>query len=346
MERIAVRCPNWVGDTVMATPVFASLREYLPNVSITAIGRRNARAVLENNPHVDDLWTVDDHGAANLAGLSSRIRKARFDAALMLPGSFRSVLPFALGRVKRRIGYSRDSRALLLTDPVKLTPFHEQCHQVAFYLGLLASLGIQRIDDRLKQLVLKPSDESRQAINRLLEQKGLNRNQFLAAISPGAAYGSAKCWLPERFAQMADLLTKKYDATVLLLGAPAEAKLCREISDLCTQPIHDLSNDVDLPGLIALCERLGLFLTNDCGSMHIAAAMRTPLVAVFGPTDPRRTAPYDPNAVVVEEIRTCNCKIAPCYKRVCPIDHRCMTAVTVADVEAGIERQIERQSKR
>ncbi len=346
MERIAVRCPNWVGDTVMATPVFAALREYLSDVEITAIGRRNSRAVLENNPHIDNLWIADDHGLGSILSLSNRIRAERFDAAILLPGSFRSVLPFFLGGAKRRIGYARDNRGMMLTNPVKLTPYHEQCHQVVFYLDLLMELGIEAVDDRLKRLLIVPGSDARQQVETVLQKRGLNRNQLLVSISPGAAYGSAKCYLPERFAQLADRLTKKYDATVILLGAPSEAPLCKEIADLCTVPVHDLSQDIDLPCLIALCERLGLFITNDCGSMHIAAAMRTPLVAIFGPTDPKRTAPYDPEASIVEAIHTCGCDIAPCYKRVCPIDHRCMKAVEVSDVEEAIEMQIDRLRKR
>lgn len=346
MIRIAVRCPNWVGDTIMATPTLALLRSAYPSAEITALARPNARAVLENNPDIDGLWLAEDRGLGNLYRLVRRIQKQRFDLAILLPNSFRSALPFALAGVAKRVGYGMDARALLLTDPVEASVFHAQCHQVEYYINVLADLEGCDIDEAERQLRLSPTDEARGEISELLESRGLGQNRFLAAISPGAAFGSSKCWLPERFAQVADILREKYDASVVLLGAPNEASLCREIADLCQGPIHDLGSDVSLPGLVALCERLGLMITNDCGAMHVASAMRTPLVAIFGPTDPRRTRPFDPEASVVEDIAGCGCDIAPCYKKVCPIDHLCMKALTVADVEQAIEHQIQRLRSR
>jgi heptosyltransferase-2 len=133
---------------------------------------------------------------------------------------------------------------------------------------------------------------------------------------------------------------------VLLLGAPAEVPLCREIASLCEEPVHNLEADVSLGGLIALCEKLSLMVTNDCGAMHVAAAMRVPLAAIFGSTDPKRTSPYDPEAIVVDDIAGCGCELAPCYKKVCPTNRECMTAVTVPDVEAAIDLQFQRLRER
>jgi len=342
MIRIAVRCPNWVGDTIMATPTLAHLRTQYPQAEITAIAQRNCQAILENNPHIDHLWIARDRSLRELARLVGRVRRGKFDLAIMLPNSLRSALLFALAGVPKRIGYGRDGRSFLLTHRVEATAFHFQCHQVEYYLGVLADLPACHIEEAERKLILAPNDEHRRGIKALLEERGLDGNQFLAAVCPGAAYGSSKCWRPERYAQVADWLTENCGATVLLLGAPAEAALCRQIAELCRRPAYDLRSEVSLGGLVALCERLGLMVTNDCGAMHVAAAMRVPLVAIFGATDPRRTSPYDPEAAVVERIAECGCDIAPCYKRICPIDHRCMTAVTVADVESAIERQIQR----
>ncbi|MCX7014851.1 MAG: lipopolysaccharide heptosyltransferase II [Candidatus Sumerlaeota bacterium] len=342
MIRIAVRCPNWVGDTVMATPVLAHLRASYPGAEITAVARPNSRAVLEGNPHVDRVWIADDRRLGNLWRLARRVRRERFDLAILLPNSFRSALPFYLAGVRKRVGYARDRRSVLLTHPVECAEFHIRCHQVEYYMNLLADLGACNVEEAERQLVLHPTDAHRREIDNVLAGQGLSANRFLAAISPGAAYGSSKCWLPDRFARVADFLTEKHGAAVLLVGAPDEAPLCHEIASLCRRPVFDLGPRVSLGGLVALCERLGLFVTNDCGAMHVAAAMRVPLVAIFGPTDPTRTLPYDPDASVVEKIKTCRCEIAPCYKKKCPIDHRCMTAVETADVEAAIERQIQR----
>lgn len=345
LNRIAVRCPNWVGDTVMATPVLACLRDAFPSAEITAVGRRSSRAILERNPHIDNLWTIQDHGLMNLVTLSQQIRKASFDAVILLPNSVRSALPFALAGVQQRIGYARSGRSLLLTNPVPLTAYHARCHQVAYYLDLLTELGIEAVDDSLKHLVLLPTEQARQSIAALLQQRNLE-NKFLVAIVPGAAYGSAKCWLPERYAQLADELVERYQAEVLLVGSPSEIPLCNEVETLCTKAIHNFGAEVDLPGLIALCERVNVFVTNDSGSMHIAAAMGTPLVAIFGATDPGISSPFSENARIIEDIKGCGCKIAPCYQRICPTDHECMKAVTVPDVLAGIESHIERARNR
>ncbi|OPZ12569.1 MAG: ADP-heptose--LPS heptosyltransferase 2 [candidate division BRC1 bacterium ADurb.BinA364] len=346
MIKIAVRCPNWVGDTIMATPVLALLRDSFTGARITAIGRPSARAVLENNPHIDSLWIVRDKSLGDMLKLVSRIRRERFDLAALLPNSFRSALEFALGRTPKRIGYAMDRRSLLLTNPVEVTEFHCQCHQVEYYMNVLADLDACNVEQAERRLILRPTEEARREIGDLLRREGIHENRPIAAISPGAAFGSSKCWLPERFAQIADYLGQRYLAQTLIVGAPDEEPLCREIAQLARQPVFAIGSKVSLGGLIALCEKLDMMVTNDCGAMHVAAAMRVPLVAIFGPTDPRRTRPYDPEASVVEDIKGCGCEIAPCYKKICPIDHRCMKAVSVPDVEEAIERQMRRAARR
>ncbi len=341
LNKIAVRCPNWVGDTVMATPVLTCLRDAFPRAEITALCRKSSRAILETNPHIDDLWTIDDHGFGNMLSLSHHIRESRFDAAILLPNSIRSALPFALAGVKQRIGFARHGRSFLLTHPVALTPYHAKCHQVTYYLDLLTELGIEGVDDSLQRLVLHPTDEAKQQIDELLKKKDLE-NKLLVAISPGAAFGSAKCWLPERYAELAAEVKLRYQAEVLLLGSPAEVPLCNEIESLCPVPIYNMCKDVSLAGLIAICERVAIFVANDSGAMHIAAAMGTPLIAIFGATDPSISAPHSENARVLEAIDTCGCNLAPCYKRLCPTDHACMKAVTVPDAVEAVEWHLAR----
>jgi heptosyltransferase-2 len=347
--RIAVRCPNWVGDTILATPALAALRCGFPNARITAIARPSGRAILEGNPDIDDLWIVRDSGARDLLALAGRVRRERFDLALLLPPSIRAALPFALGGVPERIGHSAAGRALLLTRRVARPPAAARRHQADEYLDLLAGFESCRTEGPRPRLALRASADGRREIRAVLANRGLDAggapdgDRLLAAISPGAAYGSSKCWLPERYALVADRIAAEHGAAVLLVGAPAEAPLCRAIAALCRQPVHDLSAEVSLAGLIALCERLSLMVTNDCGAMHVAAAMRTPLVAIFGPTDPRRSSPCDPDAALLEDIDGCGCDLAPCYRRTCPIDHRCMTAITVAQVMDAVERQIRRR---
>ncbi len=348
MIRIVVRCPNWVGDTILATPALSILRRSYPGAEITAIGRPNCKEVLENNPDIDALWIVQDKGIGNFFRLVRRIRKEKFDLAILLPNSFHAALAFALAGVPKRIGYAMDGRSFLLTHPVDANIFHLKCHMVEYYIGILEDLESCNVEEAERRLVLTPRDEGRQEIESVLEKHGLNKNQFIAAISPGAAAGAAKCWMPDRFAQVADILAEEHGAKVVLVGAPAERSLCDEIAGQCKISPDVLCGEMTLGAMIALCERIGLMVTNDCGAMHLAAAMKTPLVAIYGPTHLKRTAPYDPEASIVERIADCGCNLAPCfekapqYKGKCPTQKECMAAVTVEDVAGAIEKQIQR----
>jgi heptosyltransferase-2 len=348
MIRIVVRCPNWVGDAILATPTLSLLRRSFPGAEITVIGRPNAKAVLENNPDIDALWIVQDKGLGDFLKLVRRIRREKFDLAILLPNSFRCALAFAFAGVPKRIGYAVDGRSFLLTHPVDMNIFHMRCHMVEYYINILEDLESCNLEDFERRLALSPGAEGRDEIESVLAKHGLNRNQFIAAISPGAAAGASKCWLPDRFAQVADVLAEEHGAKVVLVGAPPELPLCKEIAGQCKSTPEILCGEITLGGMIALCERIGLMVTNDCGAMHIATAMKTPLVAIFGPTNLKRTAPYDPEASIVERIADCGCDVAPCYelapqyKGKCPIQRQCMTAVTVEDVAAAIEKQIQR----
>jgi heptosyltransferase-2 len=164
----------------------------------------------------------------------------------------------------------------------------------------------------------------------------------IVGMSPGAAFGSAKRWLPERFAAVADYVAQHYQAQVVAVGSKGERPICEEVARRAKTPVAVLSGLFPLRGVIALCGRLRLFVTNDSGNMHIAAARATPIVAIFGPTDWRITAPYHPGAIIVRSDTPC----APCLLRECPPghDHECMRAVTVDNVIAAVDRQMERKA--
>jgi heptosyltransferase-2 len=338
VNRIFIKSVNWVGDAVLVTPAIRVLRRTLPKAEITVLARPTVAPVFEANPDIDRLWVADETASTGrFWEIARRIRREDFDLGLSLPNSFGAALLLALGGVRRRIGYRRDARGLLLTDPVPVTPEILRVHQVEYYLNLLR--GICDVEIQLRELVVFPAPGADEYALRILERNGIRLDDGpLVAMNPGAAYGTAKRWMPERFAAVADDLVARFGARVVLVGSPDEKPVAEEVATHSKAPLKILNDDLNLRGFIALCDHLSLFVGNDSGAMHIAAARGVPVVAVFGPTDRVTTAPYHPRSIVVHHDGAC--EKAPCMLRHCPEDHECMDRVSVEDVTQAAVRQI------
>ena len=234
--------------------------------------------------------------------------------------------------IPHRIGYARDGRGLLLTKAVPLPKVGEiPEHEQFYYLELLRRAGwIDNLSGEKSILLKMPSDAKVRAEDRLLAA-GSRSTALRVAVGAGASYGSAKCWPPERFAAVADRLIKEFDADVILFGTTAETPVSSAIASAMRQRPVDLTGATTIAELPAVLSRCQLFLGNDSGAMHVAAAVGLPVVAVFGPTDPRGTAPVTLRCTIVQEKPYCS----PCFLRRCPTDHRCMTKVTPDAVVAA-----------
>jgi heptosyltransferase-2 len=246
-----------------------------------------------------------------------------------------------LGRVKRRVGYKRDGRGVLLTDRVPATPEILRVHQVDYYLNLLRDFCDPAAQD--SNLVLPAAPDALDQLRRRFQKLDipLYGDRPLAALCPGAAFGSAKRWPAERFAAVADHLNAKWNARVLVLGAKSEWEVCEEICRKAQSPVLNLAGQNPLREMIALCPFLSVIVCNDSGPMHVAAACGTPLVAVFGPTDSTTTGPWSPNAVVVKN--PCECPDVPCMRRECDFPtHACMLAVGADDVSAEVDKMMQK----
>jgi heptosyltransferase II len=241
-----------------------------------------------------------------------------------------------LAGIPERIGYNRDARGLLLTRAIPVPePGDIPSHERFYYLELLRRAGMMEhlpADDCIRLEGLESARAS--GLDRL---NGLGISGPVTGISPGAAYGNAKRWLPERFAETAAALGPAA-GTVLLFGSPAERALCEQVAEsIRTLPVHNFAGQTTLREFIDLAAACRLFLTNDSGAMHIASALAVPTVAIFGATDDITTGPTGPLARVIREHAECS----PCLLRECPIDHRCMTRVTstqVAEAASGLLR--------
>ena len=336
--KIVIFAPNWIGDAVLSLPVLDACFQLWPRASLMVLARAQVAELFEaREPEVRVLKYERGNGpqrARKLMGLGRRLRREGFELALLLPNSLSSAVVARLAGVPQRVGYSTDGRGWLLTHRLEDRRKERGLHQVDYYLGLLRSFGAYR-EDRVPRLKLKPEVTERGLA--LLDGLGIDRNELLIGIHPGAAYGETKRWFPERFARVMDLLQKP-GRRFVLLGGPGEEQLAEKVSNITAQPPINTAGKTTIAEALALISRCGLFLSNDSGLMHVAAALRIPQVALFGSTDPEKTAPLNDKAVVIHPAKV---KCTPCFKSECEENLECMKAITVDEVCSAAEKLLE-----
>lgn len=334
--KIMVRATNWVGDAIMALPALRAIRSR-PGARVSILARPYVADIYRDQEVADELILYDVRGAhAGISGrerLAAELRDKEFDAAILLQNAFDAAWLAWRTRIPERIGYARDGRSMLLTKAVRVPKVGEiPAHEKYYYLELLRRAGWIDTLPEESFIGLRVTDEKRDRAAQVLAAAGVRNNSVRIAIGAGAAYGSAKCWPPSRFAEVANRLKAQADADVILFGAAAETAVSAAIASEMVRPPIDLTGKTDiadLPALLSLCH---VFVGNDSGAMHVAAAVGLPTVAIFGPTDPFGTAPVTPRCTIVREKLYCS----PCFLRRCPIDHRCMTQITSGEVEAAV----------
>jgi heptosyltransferase-2 len=332
--------PTWVGDAVMATPTLRAIRELYPDAHITYLMKRAVKPMYTGMPWADRLITYrtgktkKKAGKTQFLGLAAKLRKGRFDLAILLPGAFKAALVCRLARIRRVLGYDRDGRGFLLSD--KLLPPREAGKYIPtpiikYYLGLAQYLGSTQRDLAM-QLFVTPSEKrdaesilQRAGLDAAIERPLSHGQSPLVLLNPGAQYGSSKCWLTEYYADLADRLVESHGATILISSAPKERRIVDEILSHMQHPAIDLAkHGLNLGALKEIVRRCDLMVTNDTGPRHIAAAMDVPVVTIFGPTHPEWTEIY----FAKERICSVPVHCGPCQLKTCPLDHRCMTRVT------------------
>ncbi|MDE3045344.1 MAG: lipopolysaccharide heptosyltransferase II [Verrucomicrobiota bacterium] len=324
--KFIVRMPNWIGDLVMATPVLIDLRNAFPNASITAMCRRPICDLLEKEEAIDELFCFEKMSGfirREDRDIIGKLRTGQYDVGILLTNSFSSAWWFWQGNVKRRIGFKGHFRSLLLTDRLD-KPAKGMEHEVSTYKRLLRSLEIDRSNTAPRLVVTK---EEVKIARELLHQQGYHEKKKLVGINPGASYGSAKCWLPERFQTLAQKLVEE-GAQVVFFGDSSLESLVKQICHGLPKQVINLAGMTNVRELLALIQECDVLVTNDSGPMHMAAALKTPLVALFGSTDDEATGPYGDEEAVINKRVSCS----PCFKRTCPIDFRCMKEISVEEV--------------
>jgi heptosyltransferase-2 len=335
IKRILVRGPNWLGDAVMCEPALRGLRRLFPDAQIALLVKPAVADLFAGHSALTRVLTYDTKGRhAGLSGkwaLAGQLRRQGFDLAILFQNAFEAAFLTFLAGVPRRYGYATDGRSLLLSDPVAAPDRRALVHQVRYYWDLLKPLGLKG-DPSAPELVVFPEEE--QAMAERFSQGGLTTTDVVVGINPGSTYGGAKRWLPERFAEATERLcrtireSREQQVSVVIFGAKGEERLGREIAARLSSRSLVLSGATTIRELMAAVKRCAMLLTNDTGPMHIASAFQVPVVAIFGPTDWRTTSPFGSGHAIVRQPVDC----APCLLRECPIDHRCMTRVTVDQV--------------
>jgi heptosyltransferase-2 len=330
--KILIRATNWVGDAIMALPALRAVRSRFPDAEITILARPYVAAIYKNQQICDNMMFAD-----HKSDILSQLRSQKFDTALLLQNAFEAAWLTWRAGIPERIGYARDGRRLLLTKAVPVPkPGEIPAHEQYYYLELLRRAGWLDSLPNESFITLNVPEENRQRAAEFLLSNGVKPDGLRVAIGAGASYGSAKCWPPDRFAELANRLQAKSGVDIILFGTAAEAPVSSAIRAGMPRTPIDLTGKTainDLPALLSQCH---LFVGNDSGAMHVAAAVGLPVVAVFGPTDPLGTAPVAPRCSIVQERPYCS----PCFLRRCPTDHRCMTRVTPEVVEAAARHWI------
>jgi heptosyltransferase-2 len=335
--KILIRATNWVGDAIMAIPALRAVREHFPQAHIAILARPYVADIYRHQQVADELIAYDAKGVhSGFRGrerLAGELRAGKFDTALLLQNAFDAAWLAWRAGIPRRIGYARDGRSILLTDAIPVPRAGEiPLHEKFYYLELLRRAGwLPELRDE-KFIHLSVPAEKLSAAEQTLLAAGSKPNVLRIAVGAGASYGSAKCWPPQRFAETLNILQPAVDADVILFGTEAELAVTRAIAANLRKPPVDLAGKTVIADLPALLARCSVFLGNDSGAMHVAAAVGLPVVAVFGPTDPLGTAPVTTRATIVQEQPYCS----PCFLRRCPTDHRCMTAVQPAAAQAAL----------
>lgn len=317
----------------MNTPFLAMVRATFPGARVAVLGRRHVAALFHNHPNVDEVWEIDDRSRSGYAAAVRRLRTWRADLGFCLPNSLNAAALLAAGGVRERVGYDRDARRLLLTVPVKLRPQDLGVHEVRYYLRLLSPWGVPTGDP--PGLALAVSGDEAQEMRAWLGERGLADGQPAIGVNPAALFGTAKRWPADRYARAAGQVAEEVDGRVFVTGLADERGVAEEVCQAGGPRFHNAAGEMTLRGLMAFLGACSLYLTNDSGAMHVAAAMGAPLVAVFGSTDWVTTAPLGEHVRIVRVETPC----APCILRHCPIDHRCMTGVSV-DMVAAAAREV------
>jgi heptosyltransferase-2 len=329
--KVAVRAPNWIGDAVLALPALAAYKSARPEDEVWVAARGGVKDLFASGTPADGVIGLeDDRSLRGLRASARRFRGEGFGAGLLLTNSFGSALMFFLAGIPERWGYRRDGRGLLLTRAVPWDEAGPVIHQAEYYLRLVRGLNGGAAAGSPSPIPLFLSSEERAAARRALADLGLDPDPArpVVVLNPGASYGPAKRWSAESFGRLGSLLQAALSARVVVTGLGSEVELAERLASVMPRPPLILSGRTSLRGLLGILSQARLCVTNDSGPLHLANAVGTPVIGLFGPTDPAATGPLQAPAKVIWKGAAC----WPCLYRSCPFGHECLTAIEPGEV--------------
>ena len=345
IHRVVVRVPNWLGDVVMAVPALRELRRALPDAHIAVVSRPGTADIFIDADYVDEVLVYDRAGLVSAWNQAGEWRRRKFDLAVLFQNAFEAAAIAFLSRVPARIAYATERRGALLTHPVASPVWKDERHESFYYLNIVTELkrllyrtsSIETTEPRFDLHVSE--DRKRKALDLLLEH-GARENAPLALLCPGSVNSRAKRWPAQRYAALADRLVES-GANVALIGSPGESDVTQEVCKHAQRQLVVLTGKTTIAEATALISIADVLITNDTGPAHIGAALSTPTLVIFGPTNPLTTYPLSSNAEIIRRPPDC----APCMLRDCPIDHRCMTAIAPEEVFERASALISRRAE-
>jgi heptosyltransferase-2 len=313
----------------MTLPALEAIRECFPEKTVTVLAKPWVSPLFENHPMVDEVLSIGKErgfflSLVEIFKVASQIRRSKFDLAILFQNAFEAALIAYLAGIKYRVGYKTDHRGFLLSHPI-IKDDKNDSHQVEYYLSLVRAMGCKAKSKDPELYVSKEYDTNTFSD---FFGGGIARNDLILGLGPGASFGPAKRWPPDRFASLADMAVEKWNAKVFIFGSKAEKDICNQVSRRMNYSSINLCGETELEEAMALIKRCNMFVSNDSGLMHMAAALSVPLVAVFGSTDPVATGPRGSNTRIVRHQVDCS----PCLQRKCPTDYRCMLSISPEDV--------------
>ncbi|RJQ44895.1 MAG: lipopolysaccharide heptosyltransferase II [Nitrospiraceae bacterium] len=343
IKKILIRGTNWIGDAVLTLPAIRSIRSSSPDAHISLLVKPWVSDVFQNNPDINEIILYDD-SYAGLSGklkLAAELRRRNFDTAILLQNAFDGALLARFAGIPRRTGYKRDGRGFLLTQAIPVSKDILSQHQVYYYLNLLKAIGMKTTETHPYMFL---TDDERQWARNLIRSelhKGMSRHAAirpLIGINPGATYGSAKRWLPERYAEVIRRIIIELNSSVMIFGSASEKEIADEILTHIDAPYHsfilNMAGKTTIRELASLIAECNAFITNDSGPMHIASALFVPVVGIFGSTDKTVTGPFGEGHRMISSDIPCS----PCMKRECPEGHlQCMSDITADEVFSALK---------
>ena len=326
INNILIRGTNWIGDAILTLPAMASIRATYPRAHIAVLVKPWVSDIYKIFSDVDEIIIYEDKydTPAGVFRLANMLKEKNFDAAILLQNAIEAAIIAFVARIPLRAGYNSDARGLLLTHSVKRTKEIRKVHQINYYLEMVKALGCVTVDRKMRLETRINLQDAKNIVQIYISET----NKTIIGIAPGATYGQAKRWLPDRFAAVADKLSESFPMQGILFGSKADWDVAEEVRLAARTKLINLAGKTNLQDAIYLISQCRLFISNDSGLMHIAGALNIPTVAIFGSTNPVTTSPAGNKTTIVHQNVSCS----PCLEEICPTDFSCMKLISVENV--------------